>query len=303
LGHSAAAVETVSEGNVQTLGLLASVGANPGANLGLGGGDNTIVGASALLPDSGPVGTLADIIDFPASGQVSTYLVRSGDSLSEIADMFDVSVNTVAWANGLDPKKTLQPGQTLVILPVSGVRHTVVKGETLAQIAKKYKGEVEEIIVYNGLESEALRAGQLVIIPNGEVPTASGSVGGRAPVVREGGTTSGYYRRPVNGGVKTQGLHGYNGVDIASAAGTEILAAAAGKVVVSRSGGWNGGYGNYLVIEHANGTQTLYAHLLNNLVSAGQSVKQGQVVGTMGSTGRSTGNHLHFEVRGAKNPF
>jgi murein DD-endopeptidase MepM/ murein hydrolase activator NlpD len=105
------------------------------------------------------------------------------------------------------------------------------------------------------------------------------------------------------GGVKTQGLHGYNGIDIGAAAGTSIVAAAPGTVIIARSGGWNGGYGSYVVVQHGNGTQTLYAHASSVLVSQGQQVTQGQAIARVGATGRATGNHLHFEVRGAKNPF
>jgi murein DD-endopeptidase MepM/ murein hydrolase activator NlpD len=102
---------------------------------------------------------------------------------------------------------------------------------------------------------------------------------------------------------KSQGIHGYNGVDLAAPTGTQVLAAASGQVLISRFGGWNGGYGNYIVIKHSNGTQTLYAHNSANYVSVGQWVSQGDVIGLVGNTGKSTGSHLHFEVRGAKNPF
>ena len=108
--------------------------------------------------------------------------------------------------------------------------------------------------------------------------------------------------RPVTG-PRSQGIHGYNGVDIAGSCGGQIRAAAAGTVIVSKGYGWNGGYGIYVVITHANGTQTLYAHNATNWVISGQYVAQGQIIGTVGSTGRSTGCHVHFEVRGAKNPF
>ena len=108
--------------------------------------------------------------------------------------------------------------------------------------------------------------------------------------------------RPVDG-PRTQGLHGYNGVDLASPSGTLIRAAASGDVIVSKSSGWNGGYGLYAVIRHNNGTQTLYAHNSLNLVTVGEHVVRGQIIGRVGSTGKSTGPHLHFEVRGARNPF
>ncbi|MBI3075361.1 MAG: M23 family metallopeptidase, partial [Parcubacteria group bacterium] len=107
----------------------------------------------------------------------------------------------------------------------------------------------------------------------------------------------------VSGGRKTQGLHGFNGVDIGAPYGTPVYAAAAGTVIVSRPSGWNGGYGQYVVISHSNGTQTLYSHMGSIVASEGAYLEQGQILGYVGSTGRSTGPHLHFEVRGARNPF
>jgi len=110
--------------------------------------------------------------------------------------------------------------------------------------------------------------------------------------------------RPLVGGVRTQGVHGYNGVDLGAAEGTPFMASAPGEVIVARASGWNGGYGQYIVIRHDNGTQTLYAHASGIVVGIGQRVVQGQVIGYVGSTGRSTGPHLHFEIRGGpRNPF
>ena len=108
---------------------------------------------------------------------------------------------------------------------------------------------------------------------------------------------------PLPSAVRTQGIHGYNAVDLAAPFGTPIVAAASGRVIVSRSGGWNGGYGTYVVIDHPDGTQTLYAHMSRVAVWQGAQVVAGQVIGYVGSTGRSTGPHVHFEVRGAVNPF
>ena len=103
-----------------------------------GGGDITVVGGVALLPDTGPSGTIADIEDEPlSSDNISLYVVRAGDSLSGIAKLFGVSANTILWANDIKKGQAIQPGQTLVILPVSGVQHTVVAGETVRSIAKK----------------------------------------------------------------------------------------------------------------------------------------------------------------------
>lgn len=273
---------------------------NPDPNPAKGGGDITIVGGSALLPEAGPEGTLADIEE-NHSGTISLYVVREGDTLAAIAKMFGVTVNTIAWANDLR-SGLIRPGDVLVILPISGVRHTVVKGDTLASIAKKYKADLGEILQYNNLgEGTVLAAGEVIIVPDGELapPTLA-----RVSVRGAGGPSyEGYYLRPLIGGRKTQGLHGYNGVDIASYYGAPILASADGEVIIARDTGWNGGYGKYIVIAHKNGTQTLYAHNSQNIVWQGMHVVRGQIIGYVGSSGRSTGPHLHFEVRGAKNPF
>jgi murein DD-endopeptidase MepM/ murein hydrolase activator NlpD len=220
--------------------------------------------------------------------------------------MFNVSVNTVVWANELSSSRDIQPGKTLLILPVSGVQHVVKKGDTVKSLANLYSGDMSEIIAYNGLpEDGTLTVGETVTIPGGEIREVENkpSSAKYTKVATGGASVSGYFRHPVPGSIKTQGIHGYNAVDFGAPVGTPVLAAAGGRVIVSRVGGWNGGYGNYIVIEHANGTQSLYAHNSSNEVWQGQSVVAGQVIGYVGSTGRSTGNHLHFEVRGAKNPF
>lgn len=275
---------------------------------------NTVAG-SALLADAGPVGGPADVYDSDYDhGQISTYVVRDGDSLSTIANMFNVSINTILWANDLSRGARLQVGQTLVILPVSGVQYTVKKGDTIASIAKKYKGEAEEIRSFNGIEDGAsLDIGSLLIIPDGEIasiPTSTRPLTARLRNVG-GPSYEGYYHAPLMNYRKTQGLHGWNGVDLVSYDGTgAFVAASAGGVVFFVKQGCTkgyrscgGGYGNYVVINHANGTQTLYGHLKSAVVRIGEEVAQGQLIGYEGNTGRSTGAHLHFEVHGAKNPF
>jgi murein DD-endopeptidase MepM/ murein hydrolase activator NlpD len=293
--------------NSQTLPVLQAA-PNVDPNPSKGGGDITIIGGMALLSETGPSGTAANIDDRRPSDEISIYVVREGDSLSQIAEMFNVSASTIMWANNLKKGSAIQPGQTLVILPVSGVRHIVAKGDTIGSIAKKYKGSVEEIVQYNGVsESTALSIGTVIIVPDGEVATAVATTysSGSSSSVRgtSGPTYSGYYLRPISGGVRTQGIHGYNAVDLAAPVGTPVVASAAGQVIIARDYGWNGGYGNYIVISHENGTQTLYSHTSQNIVYAGQYVVQGQVIGYVGSTGKSTGPHLHFEIRGASNPF
>lgn len=295
--------------NSQNIALLASVAGSDLAAKQSANDVNT-VGDSAILPDAGPVGGLADVPDGTDNhGEISIYVVREGDSFSSIADMFDVSVNTIIWANNMSRGQKLTIGETLVILPITGIQHTVKKGDTLASIAKKYGSNVEEILSFNGIEEGALPIGEILIIPDGEIvavqPTtrpASSKLGGTIAV-----TSSGYYRAPVANYRRTQGIHGHNGVDLGAYLGAPILSAAGGEVIIARSGcvsrGCNGGYGNYVVVKHSNGTQTLYAHLLSVTVSVGDVLMQGQQLGTLGNTGRSTGPHLHFEIRGAKNPF
>lgn len=273
-----------------------------------GGGDISVVDGTALVAENGPLSQGADI----PSEHISTYVVRNGDTLSQIAEMYDVSVNTIIWANDLK-NRTIREGQVLVILPVSGVKYEVKAGDTLSYVAKKFKADAEEVRQFNNLpDSGKLAVGESIIIPDGDASLASQAVpssgskpasNSRSSVIARYPTYEGYYMRPLEAGTKSQGLHGYNGVDIAAPVGTPIFAAAAGEVIVARSSGWNGGYGEYVVIEHPNGTQTLYSHLSQVLVTSGISVFKGQVIGYVGNTGKSTGPHLHFEIRGAKNPF
>lgn len=276
----------------------------PDSKQGEGGGEITVVGGSALLPVAGPLGSLADIeAEDNKSVSVALYVVREGDTLSDIARMFNVTVNTIVWANTISRANVIRPGQVLVILPVSGVRYTVKKGDTVRSIAKQFKGDVDEIIAYNTLSDGILTEGQTILIPNGEVAPPPFSASKDRAVRGSGPEYAGYYFRPIAGGKKSQGLHGYNGVDLASYCGAPVFASAQGNVIISRLSGWNGGYGVYAVISHPNKTQTLYAHLSSIIVPAGTYVQQGQIIGYVGSTGLSTGCHVHFEIRGAKNPF
>lgn len=283
--------------------LLAAI-QNPNPSAARGGAE-ILVEEDALV-STGPVGE-DEIAEMRSSaGEIRVYTVREGDSLSQIAEMFDVTTNTIMWANDISKASSIQPGDTLVILPIAGVRHIVKSGDTISSIAKKYEGEVDDILEYNQLASASeLSVGDTLIIPGGAMHTSvsTKSTSYATPVSVSGSGSSSGFSHPAPGSVKTQGVHGYNAVDLASGYGASIRAAAAGEVIVSKSSGWNGGYGQYIVIKHSDGTQTLYAHLSSNAVGVGQWVSQGQYIGGMGSTGKSTGVHLHFEVRGARNPF
>ena len=272
--------------------------------VGARGGAEIVVSDDALV-STGPVGE--DVIEEASysTGEIRVYTVRPGDTPSHIAEMFDISVNTLYWANDITDG-VIQPGQTLVILPISGVQHVVASGESLSEIVDQYEADIDEVIEYNQLATaDAISVGDELIIPGGamHVSAPSQRYAPATPTRTTGGAAGGYFSHPVPGAVKTQGIHGYNAVDLAAGYGTPIRAAAAGEVIVSKASGWNGGYGRYIVLRHPNGTQTLYSHLSRNDVGVGAYVEQGQVIGGMGDSGRSTGTHLHFEVRGARNPF
>lgn len=264
---------------------------------------------NALVAEIGPQGTVTEV-ESRISSQISLYTVRAGDNLSIIADMFGVSVNTIIWANELGKNPVLQEGQTLVILPISGLKYSVKKGDTIKGIVLRHKANLEEVLQYNDLTlASILGVGDIIVIPDAEptiVTTSKLAASRTTPIVHDanGPAYPGYYIRPILGGSKSQGLHGYNAVDLAAPSGTTIRASAAGTVIASISNGaWNGGYGNYVIVSHANGTQTLYAHNSQNLIQLGDTVEQGQPIAKVGNTGKSTGSHLHFEIRGAKNPF
>lgn len=268
---------------------------------------------TALVSSASPSGTITDNASVAPADRISVYVVREGDTLSEIAQMFNVSVNTIVWANNLKSNRDVHPGDTLIILPVSGVEYTVKNGDTLKKIANTYGADATEIAEYNGLDSsEKLTAGSTIIIPGGELSitqtkattkSSGGSIsepylGGSGPAV------PGYFSNPLPGGIITQSIHGWNAVDIGAPKGTPIHAAAGGTVIIAKNNGaWNGGYGNYVVITDTNGTQTLYAHMTREVAAPEESVSAGEIIGYVGQTGEATGPHLHFEVRGAANPF
>lgn len=291
------------------------VGSQPislGASDGTGGPENfeieeasgstPSVQDSVLVAPKNPAGTM------PLSRQdeILVYTVQPGDVPGKIAEKFGISLNTLLWANNIRNPDLIKAGDELIILPVSGIRYEVKKGDTLESIAKEFKGDPIEILGFNGLAiGEKLEIGMTLIIPDGELtplPSVAASV---QPSRSFSGLPEygGYYMRPIFGGRKSRGIHGFNGVDLANSCGLPVLASAEGTVIIVRSSGWNGGYGKYMVMSHPNGTQTLYAHLSSVLARVGQRVAQGSQIAVIGSTGNSTGCHVHFEIRGARNPF
>lgn len=282
---------------------------------------STATGTEALNSSSGSTGAIVSTeivvgipplseedISLEEDGDIEEYVVQSGDTLASISTKFNISIDTILWANNLKKNSVIAVGQKLVILPTTGVAYTIKRGDTVSEIAAKFDVSQSELIEFNDLEDGRLVLGERIIIPGGTLKITATVPGittpKNVPKSSTKETTSGYFSRPVNGGRKSQGIHGHNGIDIAGPIGLPILAARAGTVTLVRGGsGWNGGYGNYVVVTHENGIKTLYAHMNTIKVNQGERVGRGEQVGTLGNTGRSTGPHLHFEVRGAKNPF
>lgn len=231
--------------------------------------------------------------------RAETYTIEEGDTLGSIADQYGLNLSSVLWANNLTFRSTIRPGQNIVIPPVDGVIYKVKNGDTLSKIARTYGTDTDKIIAFNKLASaDDLRIGDELVVPGGEPP---------APVVRRTapvtslftaptgtGSVSGSWLWPTDGRVITQ-KYGWRhtGLDIDGDYSTRSYAAADGVVIYS---GWRNGYGNTVEVDHGNGVVTRYAHHSKNLVSVGDTVAKGQALANTGSTGRSTGTHLHFEV-------
>src|SRR3990170_1688238 len=257
--------------------------------------------SSVLSASVEDTGVSTDISAKPRD-KIIEYTVQEGDTVSSIADKFGVSIDTILWQNSLSQKDRIKPGQTLQILPVTGISHKVVKGDTVYSIAKKYDSAPQAIVdfPYNTFvndETFELAVGQSVIVPEGVKPDEKPSAPRTRRITPDAGTVvaSGTFVWPASGTISQNFVWYHKGVDIANRASPDVLAADAGTIVLA---GWpdNYGYGNRVMIDHGNGYVTLYGHLSRIYVVSGQTVSRGSAIGKMGSTGRSTGNHLHFEV-------
>lgn len=251
--------------------------------------------------------TRTNISQKPRSETIE-YEVKSGDTLSIIAEHFDISTDTIKWANKLDNTNTIKPGQKIKILPVSGTSHEVKSGDTLESVAKKYTAEAQGILdfPFNDIPDDfKLKIGQVLVVPDGVEPQAPVIPKSRqTPQYLAQGSSSPTFQAPGGGnfiwptrGLITQYFSWYHpAIDIADRSGPAIAAVDGGTVLTA---GWpdNSGYGNRVIIDHGNGYTTLYGHFSNVYVSNGQKVSRGQIIGSMGTTGRSTGIHLHLEVR------
>jgi murein DD-endopeptidase MepM/ murein hydrolase activator NlpD len=245
------------------------------------------------------------LISSSPKGEITEYRVTEGDTVSTIAKKFGVSIDTIIWENNLKSPDDIKPQQMLKILPVTGLKYKVSRGETVYSVAKKLQVDPQNIIDYpfnsfTNDETFALGAGQELIVPEGikprEIIVDRSRYIARSVAPIPGVVGEGNFMWPTTGNISQKYYWYHPAVDIANASNPDIVAAQGGTVVTA---GWNaGGYGNFVIIDHGNGYRTLYAHMVTGsiAVEAGARVNQGQKLGRMGSTGRSTGIHLHFEI-------
>ena len=230
--------------------------------------------------------------------EIIDYEVNQGDTLGTIAEKFGISVDTIKWANSLKTEKLIS-GQSLRIPPVTGIVHKVAAGDNIYSVAKKYKSDSQKIVNFPvndfaDLDTFALNIGQVLFVPDGVMPEAA-PVFRSAPVPQFIAGAGGKFMWPTQGSITQYPVSYHMAVDIANRGLPPVAAGEAGTVVFA--GCIRYGYGCHVIINHSEGYQTLYGHLSAYNVSAGQGIGRGQVIGKMGSTGRSSGPHLHFEVR------
>ena len=269
---------------------------------------DALVRPASATTSLAPAGPRAEIV---------TYKVQPGDTVWDIGARFNIGWYSVMWSNGLEEDAIIKPGQELRIPPVSGAIYNVRPDDDLDSIAKKYSVEPSAIVDFNGLRpGEGLPVDKAIVIPGGQLPVVR-----RVPIapppppvaVARPGTTvqappralplpapvapaapTGRFSWPARGLITTYFSSWHPGIDVAAALGTAIGAADGGTVTFT---GWdNTGYGYRVVINHGNGYSTTYNHLSSIGVRTGQSVGKGQTIAAMGSTGRSSGSHLHFEI-------
>lgn len=269
---------------------------------------------------------------------VGRYTVVQGDTMFSIARRVELSLQALAAANGIADPNTVKAGQVLYVPALPGSVHVVGKDETLKSIVDQYQVKTDDVREANGLDKEArLSAGQLLVIPgvmraalaevqpvsnsmNASVfPAASGSptptptstpaAKSSQPAATTGGSgprppvsdTSGTMIWSVVGPISTPYVASHRGLDIVASQGTSVKAALAGRVIAAQE--WDGPYGWYVIVQHGGDFTTVYAHLSKIRVKEGDTVTQGQVVGEVGTTGQSTGPHLHFELRKSNLPI
>lgn len=299
-----------------------------------------IVDDEALSPDNLEGKDSGTVSYISSSDKITTYTIKDGDTLGEIATKFNITKNTILYANTDIKNNVLKVGQAIIILPVDGVSYTIKKGDTIASIAKAYKADANDISEYNDISGgKGLQAGETIIVPGGTVvkkvepvvvktektlpaqtgqpktqvvensePTAVATQPQKADpdsISTSKSITGGYiWPFPKGVGRVSQRLHDDNAYDIAAPKGTPIYAIKDGTVLIANNSGYNGGYGLYVVIDFDDGAQAIFGHMSKVAATSGEIVHQGDIIGYVGSTGASTGNHVHIGYHGGKpNPY
>lgn len=238
------------------------------------------------------------------------YTVVDGDTIAGIASKYNISANTILSVNGLGATDTIKSGDHLTLLPVTGVLYTVKSGDTVLSIANSYNAKATDIVSANGLQdSSKIALGQKLIIPNGDAPVGqapkivsqntqtardAGDEPTPAPQKEETHAGSGFGWPTITRHISQYFKNGHTGIDIDNRSMPSVFAAQDGTVEFA---GWLGAYGNLIIVNHGGGLTTYYAHLSKFYVAKGAAVKKGDAIAKMGSTGHSTGPHVHFEVR------
>lgn len=224
-----------------------------------------------------------------------TYKVQRGDTISGIARKFGLTnISTLISVNDIGNVRQLAAGQKLKIPSMDGIIYVVKSGDSLESVVKKYGLKMNHVLDVNELSTEKLNVGQVLFLPGAVMDSKAlkTALGDKfiIPIQGKFRWTSPFGRRidPIAGVVSN-----HTGTDMACPTGTPIVASMSGKVTAT---GINRVYGNYVIIDHGNGYQTLYAHMSKIIATKGQWVSQGTRIGLVGSTGYSTGPHLHFTV-------
>jgi len=226
--------------------------------------------------------------------QWQSYRVQRGDSVSTIAAAFSVSMDAIIASNGITNARALREGETLRIPNMDGIPHTVRSGDTLSGISQSFGVPLEAILDANDIQSDVIHPGATLFIPGArmnrdELRMALGDRLFNHPVRGARLTSPFGWRNDPFTGVRRH----HSAIDLAAPLGTPILAAKDGQVSVV---GYDRVFGNFIIMTHAGNFQTLYAHLHTVTVQRGAQVRQGARIGTVGSTGLSTGPHLHFAI-------
>jgi murein DD-endopeptidase MepM/ murein hydrolase activator NlpD len=267
-----------------------ALSAEPGAD---GEFERNLASYAGVLPEPAPAGPGEPIpLDLMETFAWSDYRVRKGDSVSKIAATHSLSMDAIIAGNGITNARRLREGETIRIPNMDGIPYTVKKGDSLEKISRSMGVPLEAILDANDLQSDTIGAGTVLFIPGARMRAEDLklALGELFIYPVRGRITSGFGWRndPISG---VRRFHA--ALDLAAPTGTVVKAAMDGRVSAI---GVNSTYGNFIILNHGNGYQTLYAHLNTVLVRKGDAVGQGSRIGEVGSTGYSTGPHLHFAV-------